>query len=930
MKKIQTTQRATENWIADNEVRTKSLWLRRDGFSVRLMAKTKEPPVSLLLPLDSCFDVRILRIDYAHGFVFVRPLVEDDHYKQLQQKLIKHALGEHVRATNLNEDTIYLASNSEGIFRGALVGQPSAINLLYGIDVGETKLMNARNVYQLPTDLQSFPPLCFCGLLPNCTTNFEYEDISLIKMNSICLCKIYKVLPPHFSDYPTMMYPPIVFIQLFKFTGNRNKYVEVIFRGFVKKSGIGVCNGLESFTFKPYSVKLPCQVKAIVTAKIRRNVYWMRDADILSILAENMVDPGKYSKYSLVDLAGWHEKMCCLVRLARPFRGDSPYGRFSVYRAAITHFHKGTDTCLAYLVDFGLSVVCSMKNLYSYREQPAVIRETSTAAFRCHVSKLLKEELYVMQLSYQHKDFYVCDMLFRMHSLKHEIELESANNMRDESISNLTSADVSIEGSSSKETNNERFEMGHCNQQWFQPDLNSSCRNNNRTARSEVTLTSIQLGVLEISEKIDNITNAKLASLQVAMESCGHGRTTKHMSSLQQSCQNSTESSSIPIIKSVQMEHFRFGRPLYEAVFPESSYNFRGTHTIMNRSDTGNRKPHGAVANHELPLELPRYVQSRHVAPSIIPVVVPVAVPLQCSDCQTWNSEHGRHSYYQYNNYGYQQLNDNKLEIKKANFREEICKHPSDGSMERVKEWQHDKHQEKRPFINKTDIATNLLEKELVLDITEPVTIERRKYIPAYQVLNFCDYSEFYVAFFEHVKVNEGDEVLVKRSDDDHENKNWPLFFVQIQRDDLLDVLEEQLDSLQPTTSVSEQELQVGTLCLSFCRAFESMFRAVITNICNADIEVHYIDYGNYETVNRDDLKSINNLPDIARTHPGMAIPCMLLSSCVAATVSDCMEAESEIAATLKSAVSCEHHSFRIRVLKIRDDGICIVEYISP
>lgn len=56
---------------------------------------------------------------------------------------------------------------------------------------------------------------------------------------------------------------------------------------------------------------------------------------------------------------------------------------------------------------------------------------------------------------------------------------------------------------------------------------------------------------------------------------------------------------------------------------------------------------------------------------------------------------------------------------------------------------------------------------------------------------------------------------------------------------------------------------QVGTLCVSFCRAFESMFRAVITNICRADIEVHYVDYGNYETVNKDDLKSISNLVDI-------------------------------------------------------------------
>ncbi|CAG9536058.1 unnamed protein product [Cercopithifilaria johnstoni] len=66
------------NWIAENEVRIKSMWLRRDGFSVRLMARTKEPPVNLVLSLDSCFNVRILRIDYTNGFVFVYPLAEDD------------------------------------------------------------------------------------------------------------------------------------------------------------------------------------------------------------------------------------------------------------------------------------------------------------------------------------------------------------------------------------------------------------------------------------------------------------------------------------------------------------------------------------------------------------------------------------------------------------------------------------------------------------------------------------------------------------------------------------------------------------------------------------------------------------------------------------------------------------------------------------
>ncbi|KAK6114577.1 Tudor domain family protein [Brugia pahangi] len=122
---------------------------------------------------------------------------------------------------------------------------------------------------------------------------------------------------------------------------------------------------------------------------------------------------------------------------------------------------------------------------------------------------------------------------------------------------------------------------------------------------------------------------------------------------------------------------------------------------------------------------------------------------------------------------------------------------------------------------------------------------------------------------------------------------------------------------------------QVGTLCVSFCRTFDSLFRAVITNINNIGIEVHYVDYGNYETVNRDDQMSIFNLSDVARTYPGMAIPCMLFNSLVSSTVSNSAETEDEFITNLKDAVSCEHHSFRIRILQIREDRICIVEYIS-
>ncbi|OZC12401.1 hypothetical protein X798_00032 [Onchocerca flexuosa] len=937
MEKVRTTQYTIQNWIAENNACKKALWLRRDGFSVCLMAKTKEPPVSLLLPLDSCFDVRILRIDYTNGFVFVRPLAEDDRYQELQQKLTKHSLTEHVRAENLNEDSIYLASNNGEVFRGTLIGQPSAISLLYGIDVGDMKFIDAQNIYQLPTDLQSIPPLCFCGLLPNCTTSLEYEDLSLINENNICLCKIYKILPPHFSNYPTVMYPPVVFIQLYKFTGFHNKYVEVIFKHksrtiinnneyfgsqcvvssdslvtkkrndqniektinvfqrtsqsydeFGKADENDTCNEIECFTFKPYNIKLPSQVRAIVTAEIRQNVYWMRDADILSILFENLVDPGKHSKYESVNLLECHDEICCLVRLTKPFKECSSYVRFPVYRAVVTDFHDKTGTCLAYLVDFGLSVVCSTENLYSCKEQ------------------LLREELYTLQLSCLHNNFYVCDIMSVMQCLKQESESESIDNdIRNGNFKNLTSESTSIEASSSKAVSSERCNVEQNNQRWFQSQPNNLYRGN-KSARNEVTLTSIQLDVLKISEKIDNITNAKLASI--------------HM----QSCQHSDQNLSMPMIESVHMQQFQFGRLSNGLGVSKSNYNLHerkdrnrnATHMVRNLNDCWKCRSHRIMENGQLPLKLSHYVQPKHMIPSIIPVAVPIAVPLQCpSNCEIFNKRRDGCTQYQHDKHGCGQLNGNKLKIKRTNFHEEMRRKKLKNNIRVLKKWQRDKHYEDRPLSNKIDVASDLLEKELVLNIDEPF-VQSRKYAPAYQ------------AFFEHVKVNEGDEVLVKRSDDDHNNKNWPLFFVQIQRDDLLDVLEE-LDSLQPTISISEEELQVGTLCLSFCHTFESMFRAVITKISNTGIEVYYVDYGNYETVNRNDLKSISNLPDIACTYPGMAIPCMLFNSCVAATLPNYVEAEDGIVTKLKSAVSCDHHSFRIRILKIHEDGVCIVKYIS-
>lgn len=44
---------------------------------------------------------------------------------------------------------------------------------------------------------------------------------------------------------------------------------------------------------------------------------------------------------------------------------------------------------------------------------------------------------------------------------------------------------------------------------------------------------------------------------------------------------------------------------------------------------------------------------------------------------------------------------------------------------------------------------------------------------------------------------------------------------------------------------------------MAFSSISGSMSRAIITNICSDGVEVHYIDHGSYEKVNRRNLKSV-------------------------------------------------------------------------
>uniref|UniRef100_A0A915Q357 Tudor domain-containing protein n=1 Tax=Setaria digitata TaxID=48799 RepID=A0A915Q357_9BILA len=186
-----------------------------------------------------------------------------------------------------------------------------------------------------------------------------------------------------------------------------------------------------------------------------------------------------------------------------------------------------------------------------------------------------------------------------------------------------------------------------------------------------------------------------------------------------------------------------------------------------------------------------------------------------------------------------------------------------------------------------------------------------------------------YKPYVPYIEVMEQTVHTVKRSDDDRTNQNWPLFFVQIQEDRLLDIIDQYLDCLTAVEPLPKENIKIGALCVSYCHAFQAMFRAVITAIYDTDVEVHYIDYGNYERVSYNDLHSINELPGLTRMHPAMAIPCLLSDiDNIDAGSSACVE-ENEMMLRFWNAVSCEKPFFNLKFLHKRFDGVMVVELVQ-
>ncbi|EJW80903.1 hypothetical protein WUBG_08188 [Wuchereria bancrofti] len=184
----------------------------------------------------------------------------------------------------------------------------------------------------------------------------------------------------------------------------------------------------------------------------------------------------------------------------------------------------------------------------------------------------------------------------------------------------------------------------------------------------------------------------------------------------------------------------------------------------------------------------------------------------------------------------------------------------------------------------------------------------------------------FLQSYVPYIEVVEQRVYTVKRSDDDWSNQNWPLFFVQIQEDKLLDIIDQYLDCLAAVEPLPRKDIKLGTLCVSYCRAFQAMFRAVITAIYDTNVEVHYIDYGNYERVTYNDLHSIDDLPGITKRHPAMGIPCLLVN---VDDINIGFNEDNNSLLHFMNAVSCEKPFFKLKFLRKRTDNVMVVELVD-
>ncbi|MCP9257045.1 hypothetical protein DINM_000270, partial [Dirofilaria immitis] len=172
----------------------RALWVRHDGSSINLMASTYFIPAIMVLPVDDCFEVRVLRIDRKAKRIYVRPLRNDNQYDQLNAILSAAATDYsvdscyHAVPQSLNMSTVYMARTEKGYRRVVLLKKEKKANYpMYGIDHGEVYDISANDICELLPSLRDIPPLCLCIILESCCNTSKCEEFSLLEKEAICI-----------------------------------------------------------------------------------------------------------------------------------------------------------------------------------------------------------------------------------------------------------------------------------------------------------------------------------------------------------------------------------------------------------------------------------------------------------------------------------------------------------------------------------------------------------------------------------------------------------------------------------------------------------------------------------------------------------------------------------------------------------------------
>ncbi|CAG9532941.1 unnamed protein product [Cercopithifilaria johnstoni] len=526
----------------------RALWLRHDGSSINLMASTYFIPAGLVLPVDDCFEVRILRIDPVTKCLYVRPLCIDNQYGELSAAVADYTKDSCrlVVSEPLSMSTVYMIRTKRGYLRAVLLKREKTMTYsMYGIDIGEVYNISANDICELLPSLHHVPPLCLRIILESRCNAKKCEEFAFLKEGAICIIKICNEFP---SDYPKRakeMYPPAIVSQIYE-KNEDGKYVEVT----CAMKSININGGISSsmprrrcralvvksasipaitrgpalpFMFQKFNVSLPARLIARVTERLDYDTYLMRNPEILDDLTKRMV----MARTPLTSRLCLDRGICCIARLIRPARSNGSSFQPQIFRAIASHYRPDDNTCEVLLVDFGQTIVCTMSDLFELQDQPVEVLEKPTASFRCRVKRfspskkngnkgirLLDENDYNVCLTLKcARDLYWAkvtlldtDFVLYYKKLRVNKEANAEKNMNEGMSIDIAPQDAIRKLEQRKEELHEEEERLYEQEELLKKEKENFA-NESIKREQELQLIALQMQLCDISAKLDMVTS---------------------------------------------------------------------------------------------------------------------------------------------------------------------------------------------------------------------------------------------------------------------------------------------------------------------------------------------------------------------------------------------------------------------------------------